>query len=56
MDMPTKEEAIGRVLMLALAPAGRLLSQIRGPASMVASQVKTISEKKEEAAPAAPPA
>jgi large subunit ribosomal protein L10 len=45
--MPTKAEAIGRVIMLALAPAGRLLSQIRGPASLVASQIKTLSEKKE---------
>jgi len=52
MDMPTREEALGRVIMLALAPAGRLIRQIRGPASMVASQVKTIAEKKAEAAPA----
>jgi large subunit ribosomal protein L10 len=50
---PTKAEAIGRVLMLALAPASRLAAQILGPAAMVASQVKSVSEKKEEAAPAA---
>lgn len=56
-SMPTKAEAIGRVLQLALSPASRLLSQIRGPASTVAGQIKTISEKKDEAAPAeaAPP-
>jgi large subunit ribosomal protein L10 len=46
--MLTRAEALGRVIGLALAPAARLLSQITGPASMVASQVKTISEKKEE--------
>jgi large subunit ribosomal protein L10 len=56
--MPTRAEALGRIVMLALAPASRLLSQIRGPASQVASQIKTISEKGEgekpaEAAPAA---
>ena|SRR5437868_8894469 len=53
IKMPTREEAIGRVLSLALAPASRLVSQILGPAASVASQIKTISEKKEEAAPAA---
>lgn len=64
--MPTRAQALGRVVMLALAPAGRLISQIKGPAAAVASQIKTISEKKEdeaapaaaapEAAPEAPPA
>jgi len=55
--MPTKAEAIGRVVMLALAPASRLISQIRGPAGLVAAQVKSIAEKKEEEpAPAPPPA
>jgi large subunit ribosomal protein L10 len=49
LKMPTRAEAIGRVVMLALAPASRLVSQIRGPASAVASQIKTIREKKEEA-------
>jgi large subunit ribosomal protein L10 len=53
LKMPTREEAIGRVLSLALAPASRLVGQILGPAASVASQIKTISEKKEEAAPAA---
>jgi len=64
--MPTKAEALGRVVMLALAPASRLIGQIKGPAASVASQIKSLSEKKEgegegappaeEAAPAAPPA
>ena len=57
LKMPTREEAIGRVISLALAPASRLLGQLLGPAASVASQIKTISErkeevKKEEAAPA----
>jgi large subunit ribosomal protein L10 len=50
LKMPTKAEAIGRVVMLALAPASRLLSQIRGPASSIASQIKTLSEKTADAA------
>jgi ribosomal protein L10 len=56
LAMPTRAEAIGRVVTLALSPASRLLSQILGPASQVASQVKTISEKQPEAAPPAEPA
>src|SRR5207253_1502369 len=49
---PTRAEAVARVVGLALAPAARLLGQITGPASQVASQIKTVSEKKEETAPA----
>jgi ribosomal protein L10 len=57
LDMPTKPQAIGRVVQLALSPASRLVGQLRGPVSRVAGQVKTISEKKpEEAAPAPAPA
>jgi large subunit ribosomal protein L10 len=59
LKMPTKAEAIGRVLMLALAPASRLLSQILGPASQVAGQIKSLRDKAEgekPAEPAAPPA
>jgi len=48
LKMPTREEAIGRVVSLALAPASRLLGQLLGPAASVASQVKTLSERKEE--------
>jgi large subunit ribosomal protein L10 len=53
LKMPTREEAIGRVIGLALAPASRLVGQILGPAASVASQIKSISERKEEATPAA---
>lgn len=56
LKMPTREEAIGRVVSLLLAPAARLVSQLTGPAASVASQIKTLSEKKEEAAAAAPAA
>jgi large subunit ribosomal protein L10 len=49
LKMPTKAEAIGRVVMLALAPASRLVGQILGPASQVAGQIKTLREKTEEA-------
>jgi len=48
LKMPTREEAIGRVISLALAPAGRLVGQILGPGGSLASQIKTVSEKKEE--------
>lgn len=49
LKMPTRQEAIARVLALALSPASRLVSAFKGPAGNVAGQVKTISEKKEEA-------
>src|SRR5262249_2385302 len=54
LKMPTRLEALGRIVSLALAPASRLVGQILGPASGVASQIKTIGEKKEEASAPAP--
>jgi large subunit ribosomal protein L10 len=50
---PTRAEALGRVAGMAIGPGGRILSQLRGPASTVAAQVKQLSEKKEEAPAAA---
>lgn len=50
LKMPTRTEAIGQVIGLALSPASRLVSQILGPGSALASQIKKVSEKKEEAA------
>ena len=50
LAMPTKAEAIGRVISLALSPASRLLSQILGPATQVAGQIKTLSERSSEGA------
>src|SRR4051812_39864982 len=56
LKMPTRAEAIGRVVMLALSPAARIAGGLRGPAGIVAGQVKSIGEKKDEVeAPAAPP-
>jgi large subunit ribosomal protein L10 len=53
LKMPTRAEAIGRVVGLALAPARRLASQILGPASAVASQIKSLCETKEDPVAAA---
>lgn len=52
LKMPTRAEAIGKVVMLAMSPARRLLGQITSPASKIASQLKTLSEKSEAAPPA----
>ena len=46
---------ISRLLAI-LGPAAQIAGQIIGPASQVAGQIKTISERKEEPAPAAAPA
>lgn len=48
--MPTRIEAIGHVLSLILSPASRIAGQILAPGAILASQIKTISEK--ETAPA----
>jgi ribosomal protein L10 len=53
LKMPTRTEAIARVVGLALAPASRVVGQILGPASRVASQINTIVDKEETPAPAA---
>jgi large subunit ribosomal protein L10 len=53
LKMPTRSEAIGRVVSLALSPAARLVSQILAPAARVAAQIKTLREKAEPAAEAA---
>jgi large subunit ribosomal protein L10 len=49
VKLPTKAEAIGRVVSLALSPASRLVSQILAPAGRVAGQIKTLREKAEPA-------
>jgi large subunit ribosomal protein L10 len=46
---PTREQAIADLLGAILGPAMTLLSQIGGPGGQLASQIQTISEKKEEA-------
>ncbi|PWT84651.1 MAG: 50S ribosomal protein L10 [Proteobacteria bacterium] len=57
LAMPTRAEAIGRVIGLALSPASRLISQVLAPAAQVAGQIKTLAEKTvAEPAPAEAPA
>jgi large subunit ribosomal protein L10 len=48
LKMPTKAEAIGRVVGMMLSPASRLVSQILAPAANVAGQVKSLAERKPE--------
>jgi ribosomal protein L10 len=48
LAMPTRAEAIGRIVSLALTPASRLVSQILAPASMVAGQIKSLAERAPE--------
>jgi large subunit ribosomal protein L10 len=45
IKMPTRTEAIARVITLALSPGRRLASQILGPGSTLAGQVKSLEEK-----------
>lgn len=52
LKMPTRAEAIGRVVMLALSPARRVAGQIVGPASQVCGQIKGIKDSKKDEAPA----
>jgi large subunit ribosomal protein L10 len=58
LSMPTKAEAAGRVIGLALSPATRLVTQILAPAGRIAGQIKTLRERTPpaEEAPAAPAA
>jgi len=58
LRMPTRLEAIGQIVGMILGPGSAIAGCLTGPASQVASQIQTISEKKEEPAPAeaAPPA
>ncbi len=42
--LPSREELIGRVVALALAPVQRLASLANAPASALASQIQTIAE------------
>jgi large subunit ribosomal protein L10 len=55
VKMPTRQEAIASILSAILGPGGAIAGCLTGPASQVASQIKTISEKApaEGAAPAA---
>ncbi len=56
IKMPTRDEALARIIGLALAPAARLVAQLLSPGANLASQIKQISEKTPAADAAAPPA
>jgi large subunit ribosomal protein L10 len=57
LKMPTRAEAVGRVITLVTSPARRLVSQIAAPAARIAGQLKTLSERAPAAeSPAAPAA
>jgi large subunit ribosomal protein L10 len=48
LQMPTRVEAIGKVIALALSPASRILAQLTSPGSRIVGQIKSLGEKKEE--------
>jgi len=50
--MPTRLEAIGEIIGMILGPASAIAGALTGPAGQLASQIATIADKKEDAAPA----
>ena len=50
---PSREELIGRIVMLALTPGAKVAGALLGPGGLLAGQVKSIADKEPEAAPAA---
>jgi len=53
LKMPTKPEALGRIIMLALSPASRVVGQLLGPGGKVVGQIKSLKDKPAEASAAA---
>jgi large subunit ribosomal protein L10 len=53
LKMPTRLEAIGEIIGMILGPASSIAGCLIAPGGQVASQIATIAERKEEAAPAA---
>jgi large subunit ribosomal protein L10 len=49
LKMPTRAEALGRVVSLALSPGSRLIGQILASGANLAGQIKTLSERAPEA-------
>jgi len=54
--LPTREEAIGQIVALALSPGKNLAGIFKGQAGKVASLIKAVEEKAEKAGGAAAPA
>ena len=53
--LPTREEAIGQVVALILAPGSKLAGTLKGQAGKVAALIKAIEEKAEKGGGAAAP-
>jgi large subunit ribosomal protein L10 len=53
--LPTREEAIGQVVALILAPGSKLAGTLKGQAGKVAALIKAIEEKAEKSGGAAAP-
>lgn len=47
---PSREELLGRIVMLALSPGAAVAGALLGPGGTVAGQIKSVSEKSEAAA------
>ncbi len=56
LKMPTKQELQSQILGMILSVGSQIASQIVGPATDIAGQLKTLSEKKEEEPAPAPAA
>ena len=56
LTMPTREEAIAQIIAMIVAPGSAIAGCLTGPASQVASQIKSISEKEPAAEAPAPAA
>ena len=52
LTRPTREEAIASIIVMILGPGSAIAGCLTGPISQVASQIQSISEKKEEETPA----
>ena len=53
LKMPTRQEVISQIVGMLLSPGSQIAGCLVGVGSQIASQVEKISEKTEEAAPAA---
>jgi large subunit ribosomal protein L10 len=56
LDMPTKPQALGRLVMLALSPGSRIVGQLLGPGGKVVGQIKSLKDKAAEDKAAEAPA